>query len=264
MSSSFAYLSQGPGNDGDDGDDRFSHLREFPSSVRPVDDIASVRWIEGRVHPSENARENGVRLWSIIPDGFPGYARLLHPAESKPSNEPMRWAEVAARTGKTVHPLMQWGRLIGSDDYYADRDWAYAPEIGELPEEETQELFKILQGFTTTTDRCYFCIWEGYGSLTEQQRSAPQVSIPDRTFLAYTGPLDAVLEFADIGKILQVPNLWWPADRAWFVATEIDFMHTYVGGSEACIRQILSSPELETFPAFLDDRVDFFSDTINL
>ena len=263
MSSSFAFLSQGPSDDGDNGNDPFSYLNEFPSSVRPVDDVASVRWIEERVRSWENVRENGVRLWSIIPEGFSSYARVLHPAESTPGNEPMRWAEIAARTGKTVHPLMQFGQINGTDDPYGCPYWLNDPFLGELPEEETQELFNILQGFTTTPDRCYFCIWEGYGSLTEQQRSAPKVSIPNRTLLAYTGPLDAVLEFADAGKIPQVPNLWWPADRAWFVATEIDFMYTYVGGTEACISRILNNSELETFPAFLDDRVDFFSDTIN-
>ncbi len=37
----------------------------------------------------------------------------------------------------------------------------------------------------------------------------------------------------------QTPNLWWPEDRAWFVATEIDLAWTYVGGREALIEQLV-------------------------
>ena len=47
------------------------------------------------------------------------------------------------------------------------------------------------------------------------------------------------------------------------VATEIDFMETYVGGSADCINQLLGDPELEAFPVSFDARVDFFADTIN-
>lgn len=34
------------------------------------------------------------------------------------------------------------------------------------------------------------------------------------------------------------PSLWWPDDRTWCVATEIDFRWTYVGGSQVCINEI--------------------------
>jgi hypothetical protein len=43
----------------------------------------------------------------------------------------------------------------------------------------------------------------------------------------------------------QSPSMWWPADRAWFVATEVDGFSTYAGGSQAAIAAVLASPELE-------------------
>ena len=49
------------------------------------------------------------------------------------------------------------------------------------------------------------------------------------------------------------PNLWWPDDRAWCVATEIDLAWTYVGGSGALISDVLASPSLEAQPAAPDD-----------
>jgi hypothetical protein len=39
--------------------------------------------------------------------------------------------------------------------------------------------------------------------------------------------------------------MWWPSDRAWFVATEVDGFSTYAGGSQAAIDDVLASSELE-------------------
>jgi hypothetical protein len=44
-------------------------------------------------------------------------------------------------------------------------------------------------------------------------------------------------------------NLWWPDDRAWCVATEIDLAWTYVGGPAALIGDVLANPHLEAQPA---------------
>jgi hypothetical protein len=49
------------------------------------------------------------------------------------------------------------------------------------------------------------------------------------------------------------PNLWWPDDRAWCVATEIDLAWTYVGGPAALISDVLANPRLEAQPASPDD-----------
>ena len=59
------------------------------------------------------------------------------------------------------------------------------------------------------------------------------------------------------------PNIWWPEDRAWCVATDIDLCYTYIGGSRECIEAILSTPDLEALPATLDASTYLTSDTIN-
>jgi hypothetical protein len=53
----------------------------------------------------------------------------------------------------------------------------------------------------------------------------------------------------------QSANLWWPADRAWCVVTDIDLMSTYVGGSHACIGEVLDTPGLEAVAAAPGDLV---------
>jgi hypothetical protein len=54
---------------------------------------------------------------------------------------------------------------------------------------------------------------------------------------------------------MQSPNLWWPDDRAWCVASEIDFRSTYVGGSRALIDRVFDDERFEALPARLTDRV---------
>ncbi len=41
------------------------------------------------------------------------------------------------------------------------------------------------------------------------------------------------------------PQWWWPADRAWFVATEIDYPWTYLAGTPALIDAIIDHPTIE-------------------
>ena len=61
----------------------------------------------------------------------------------------------------------------------------------------------------------------------------------------------------------QSPNLWWPEDRAWFVATEIDYAWTYIGGSPVPIEALVVDARLEVLPALLTDKPFYDSDTVN-
>jgi hypothetical protein len=59
------------------------------------------------------------------------------------------------------------------------------------------------------------------------------------------------------------PNLWWPDDRSWCVASEIDFPYTYVGGPTKLIEEILAHPLLEALPATVDQGITADSDSVN-
>jgi len=61
----------------------------------------------------------------------------------------------------------------------------------------------------------------------------------------------------------QSPNLLWPVDRSWCVATEIDFDSTLVGGSAELIAAVLANPDLEAFPVRPDDSLQADADTVN-
>ena len=226
---------------------------KLPPSVKPLLDAASCHWLEQRVRPSIRGEAH---LYSMMPDGFESYARILHPAYWQGSDVPLRWAEVAAQAGTVLHPGAHYEKLAGSNTGHL-----VDPLQGRLPEAEARVLVSILGNFTESND-CGLLIWEGYASMKEIQKEAATIRLPRRVYRLYGGTLDSVLELLDEGQPIDGPNLWWPEDQAWCCATDIDDFSTYVGGSRPCIGEILASC-LETFGISSDARIDRQADTIN-
>ena len=63
--------------------------------------------------------------------------------------------------------------------------------------------------------------------------------------------------------IPQLPNLFWPADHAWCVASDIDLLCTLVAGSSGLAEDLMVEPRLEAWRVFADDPVHADSDEIN-
>ena len=235
-----------------------------PDGLDWAEDVSPARWVESSLTDFAKVR-------SLLPAGLSAYARVFHPAYlDDDRQQPVRCSTVASWTGRTVHPLMQFPRVANlsedSQDIYRDPPWGLAPKFGSIPEEECRILVDILRQFTTTPERCYFCLWEGYGNIDARLYEAKaRVKAPGRDYLLFSGTLDAVVSFLhwDDGFWGDSPNIWWPADRAWCVATDIDLYDTYVGGSRDCIEAVLGSPDLEALPTTLDARVDIGGDDVN-
>jgi hypothetical protein len=162
-------------------------------------DVAAADWLGSRL------RRFGSAVAAVVPDGFPAYVRILHPAQG-PDDRPVRWAEVAAWSGRTMHRLVQF-----------------------------------LDG--------------------------PRVRLPGRDYLLFAGPLAAApqLGWADpYGYFFpQSPNLFWPQDHAWCVASEIDLFCTLVAGSDDLAEALVGDPLLEAWRVQPDDPIAFDSDQIN-
>ncbi|MEO9007921.1 MAG: hypothetical protein ABI401_12490 [Candidatus Dormibacter sp.] len=84
------------------------------------------------------------------------------------------------------------------------------------------------------------------------------MKLPARDYLLFNGSIAQTLGWQD------GPNLWWPEDRAWCVASEIDFSYTYVGGSKELVEEILRHPDLEALPATVNDGITYNSDKVNI
>lgn len=188
----------------------------------------------------------GGRVRDVAPAGFEAYARVLHPPRAG------SWAAVAAANGRILHPAAQWERIAADH-----RDQA---PFGALGGAQASALSRILAEHTSTPDDCFFAIWEGWGGL-DADPAAAVVALPQRNYLlhgaAVTGAAHSFDRFTD-----RQANLWWPADRAWFVSSEIDFDSTVVAGSRALVDAVLAS-DLEALEVTADTDLSIVGDTLN-
>lgn len=179
----------------------------------------------------ESINEFGVRVGSVIPTGFESYVRLAHRG-----NE---------------------------------------PDEGTVPKAVVGQLTAILGSQTSTPDNVWFCVWDGFGSLSingggqvlnsspsgglrfrtnaNDGRIDPTVRLPNREYHLFFGPIQSIETSFAAAPFWQSANLWWPDDRAWCVATEIDAAWTFIGGNTECLSALIESPGLDVAPVNVDD-----------
>ena len=210
---------------------------------------------------------------SLVPPVFEAYARVFHPAVRYPDewdlvpgtddpDEDVTWADVAAFNGRTAHPAMEWASITGSWEFRGNDDqpglWNDAPAEGHLPVSVAERLVGVLARHTTTPDDCWFGL-----DTTWHAGTGPRLTLPAREFVLVRGPVGLAATNFDMEPAEQSANVWWPADRAWFVATDIDLMTTYVGGSAACVAELVAAEGLEVSPVPADQKVTWDADTVN-
>jgi hypothetical protein len=277
--------------------ERPSLVREF--RLHPSTRLVEAEWLRQRLHSF------GSGVASVVPDDFPAYIRILHPPRGG-NNEPLHWADVAARSGRTMHRLVQFHaieRSLSSTEGDGSVPPTSPPESGNLSADLLSAICAILAGHTAGKDSCWFCLWEGYGfwesydwlrggsaassliftaagntandagvlPVAPSRLPGPlpgaRVSLPNRNYLLFEGPLDAATEFGWTmpggSFVPQSPNLFWPHDHSWCVASEIDLFCTLVAGSETLAETLLADKRLEAWRVFPGDPVSWDSDKIN-
>jgi hypothetical protein len=251
-----------------------------------LEDASPGEWIAPRL-------KDGPGILATVPGGYEAYVRICHPA-SDVDAAPVDWSEVARATGRTAHPLMQWHALVGSADALNFRGSLWpggSPERGNLAKPELQALCELLAGHTADPQRCFAGIWIGWGWVEgtlidhldpalhgppvprpwseEQHRQRRQLlwHPVGREYVVVSGPLSAMPVLAEPdawGSVWpQSPNLLWPADRSWCLASEIDFDSTLVGGTEALIGALLDAPGLDSWRVGPGDSLTYDADLVN-
>jgi hypothetical protein len=210
-----------------------------PPPVEWMRDTSPADWIAPRLQTF------ALEVGSIVPMGFEAYARIIHPVEMAPRS------------------------------------------AQGLPLSERQVLIDLLGAGTAAPPLCWFCIWDGYSDL-DHRGVTERVELPHRRYFLYRGPLGTALSSLPTvpppprarsvwysrevverwrrsaspppSSLLRwpeskhSPNLWWPDDRSWCVATEVDLDWTYLGGSRALIERVLAEPALDARPVQSSDR----------
>lgn len=195
-------------------------------------DVSDADWLPPCLHPF--ARDVG----SIIPDSYPAYIRIFH--EPRSANLRSNWPP------------------------------------GSVPMAVRRILIEALRAETSTPARCCFCVWEGWGDL-DDLGVTERLHLPGRAYLMHEGPIDmalaspprrsaaaissmgaATVELPKPGSVEhdnQSASLWWPADRAWFVSTEVDDSWTYLAGSQKVIDSLVNHPSLDVSRTSPSDRL---------
>ncbi len=228
-----------------------------------VDDVSAANWIVASV------RNFQYDVGSLLPVTCEAYARVLHSASRGSSGDTVEvaWSAVAVANGRIAHAAMEWVAITG-DWKFEQNDvqpgiWDQPPSTGSLPPRTAASLAGVLARFTSTPSECWFGVWEGYGDAPFQPGTVPLIAMPQRNMALLRGPVHAAgTAFAGTGWPHSA-SLWWPDDRSWRVATDIDLMSTYIGGSADCIAAVLADQHLEAYPVTVDQTIHWQSDTIN-
>lgn len=212
--------------------------------MRWEQDVARGAWLAQRVA----ARWGDMHV--AVPRGFDAYARVFHPIEADrpigaswdelagrhwPGGFERRtasWTEVAAESGATAHPLMQWGAITPGRLKPIDRlgligasGWRYGePMPGNPGADVVAKLAGVLVVNTSTPHAGVAAVWEGWGGLFGEGRtyvsllSTDEADAPEpRTFVTPPrAPLGTDIRF---GPRLSLP---W-RDHALFDATIEEF-----------------------------------------
>jgi len=208
--------------------------------------------------------------------------------------EPAGWIAGACRGARwTVgalvpnhYPLVL--RVQAPDPTGADWWLAYRTLFGTVA--------AIGETHTSSPDRAWFALWEGHGFGTatthvamcgpldhrtsraiEQERSrrrdgdarrnaavlaalhqVPRFRLPNRTYYLIEGPVAAATTLRNPGSLSewQRPDLFWPNDRRWVVATDVDFWSLYIGGDGDFIAALASNVPTRTEIVTLDRRLE--------
>jgi len=258
--------------------------------------------------------------------GFEAYARILHPVRAYREDptavdgrtpppiaeeRSWRWADVAARTGRHIHPLVQWTRLSGHEPprgFETADGWTVGPpEEGQLDPVLLAALTDHLRPATTAPSDLIAAVWNGWGDLNGGSASAsftigeptaeeiralqqqaldeglrraaiasalsrqPLFEWPGRDFHLMSVTLDLFADLdwlentsvSDYPASGRTPQMLWPEDHTWVLATEIDWDATIVAGTRTLVADVVADHRFEAFEVSADDDLSWAGDTIN-
>jgi hypothetical protein len=180
---------------------------------------------------------------SAVPGHFEAYARVFHPYldERNGLRGVCSWRELAARAQVDIESRLIYEKV----ERFVP--WSAHASRGTLPSGLISPLIEHLKLATTTPDDCWFAEWEGFGGSIVPGSLGPKLDLPARRYHVFAGPIEgAHSNFASVWFAHQSPNLWWPADHAWCVATDVDDHWSYIGGARSCIDSLLADSQFET------------------
>jgi hypothetical protein len=173
-------------------------------------------------------------------EGRPAAVRVLHPAGrvTAHGDVPVAWARVAEEARVALEPDRGWEALARAAGPGAP--WE-EPERGRLPGDELGALLPHLQA-ATDAERIWFAVRDAHPELYADgaAEGLPRLRVGAVDHVVAAGPLGGA------GALGCGPDLWWPDDGAWVVATGPDDHWTVVAGPASLVAALEEDPALET------------------
>lgn len=220
-----------------------------------MEDVSAAAFVTGGV--IHQPWDKNMTLNVIMPAGFEAYVRMLHPVPTGGTSY-VRWSDIASWNGVTLLADSTF-EDIAAVPIGGRPQWGDFPS-SSLARDVLAILSPILERHTDTPDDCWFGVWMGYGGVPYESLDYPRFEVPNRAYNLFNGAVSSVVNFyfgkeGERGRQFLPPAIWWPDDQAWCVASEIDHYDTFIGGTAACIDDILSELSFESFRAQITDRI---------
>ncbi len=219
----------------------------FGDAVKPAETTAATEWIDG------SCRGEWWTVGGLVPNDCESFVRI----DAPPSHVDDWWsayrelfavvAEVGAR--HTTTPGRAWLAIWDGHgfDSAVVRPYWDEPPADEAERQEREELADHLRENSRHRN----------AALGDALRTVPTFHRPHRTFYLVEGPVSAVTELRQPGdEAWRNPDLVWPDDRAWFVATDVDFWSLYVGGARDLVADLADAVPTGVEPVDLDHPLD--------
>jgi hypothetical protein len=203
----------------------------FGDPFRPADATTSTRWID------EACQGEWWTVGALVPNHYEGLLRVYAPAPCDAWWSAYREIfEVVASVGErhTSSPDEAWFAVWeghGFDNITSRVVWWDAPADEAEQQARDDERHRLRD-----EDR------RRNAAIRTELNRIPRSDRPGRAYYLLTGPVRAVTELhhPDAPE-WRNPDLFWPDDRRWFVATDVDFWSLYIGGSSSFVREIAES-----------------------
>lgn len=197
------------------------------------------------------AEDLPIPVSAFVPASFSAVCQVLHPWVGI-DGELIRWHTLAEDPG-VAELGKHYQRRDGLVHAFAQQS-GLGGEPGELDAVTAAGLVDVLGRSTATPDDVFVAVWEGWGDVPPQRfPGAARLVTPGRGHFLLRGPLTGVLtSVAATGFDRPTAGLWWPADRAWFVTTEIDLEWTLVAGPTELVERLQQDPRLEVVSTAFD------------
>ena len=215
---------------------------DHPLSAEP--DATQAAWWLEQLDPWG---QHGLPVSSFVPSSFRAVGQVLHPWRG-PASDRISWREAARRLG--FDSVVALDRSREMDRIRAAEDAGLQANLGGPDMATATALVEVLAAATTTPDEVFVAVWEGFGDVPVQRfPGAAHLDTYNRGHFLLRGPMTGVLTpVAVSGFDRPAAGVWWPVDRAWFVATDIGFEWTFVASDHPLMERLAADPRLEVAP----------------